>query len=123
MGKALAVLVTSLKLSEMSEMEKRRWERYLLELPVYVAWKDPSGGEAEELLGTTKDISSSGICVMCDSPILEGSEVDVKIDLPIVLEGMTGSRMSAHGTVVRNEAMTNPDEGYEHGIVFNRFYP
>ena len=122
MGKALAVLVTSLKLSEMSEMEKRRWERYLLELPVYVAWKDPSGN-AEEMLGTTKDISSSGMCVTCDSPIEEGAEVDVKIDLPIVLEGMTGSRMSAQGTVVRNEAMTNPDEGYEHGIMFNRFYP
>ena len=60
MGNTLAVLVTSLRLSEMSEMEKRRWERYLLELPVYVAWKDPSG-DAEELLGTTKDISSSGV--------------------------------------------------------------
>jgi len=122
MGKALAVFVTSLGLSEMSEIEKRRWERYCLQLPVYLVWEDTSG-KFEERVGTTKDISSSGVCVRCDELMKEGMEVDLRIDLPIVLEGTRGSRMSAQGTVVRNKAVGDPDEGYEHGIMFNRFYP
>jgi hypothetical protein len=97
MGKALAVLVTSLRLSEVSEIEKRRWERY--------------------------GLSSSGVCLMCESCIEQGAEVELKIELPIVLEGTRGSRMSARGTVVRNESVSDPHEGYELGIMFDRFYP
>jgi hypothetical protein len=55
--------------------------------------------------------------------IQQGSEVNLKIELPIVLEGTAGSRMSARGTVVRNESVSEPHEGYELGIMFNRFYP
>ena len=87
-----------------------------------MTWKDASG-KVEEYAGTTKDISSSGVCVMCSSLMQQGQEVDVRIDLPIVLEGMTGSRMSAQGTVVRNKTIDTPDESYELGIMFNRFYP
>jgi len=122
MGKALAVLVTSLRLSEVSEIEKRRWERYGLELPVHITWKDASGS-VEERVGSTKDISSSGVCLRCESLIEEGLDVNLKIELPIVLEGTTGSHMSARGTVVRNEGVSEPHEGYELGIMFNRFYP
>ena len=106
----------------MSEIEKRRWERYCLQLPVYLIWEDASG-QVEERVGTTKDISSSGVCVRCEKLMKEGLEVDLRIDLPIVLEGTGGSRMSAQGTVVRNKAVSAPEEGYEHGIMFNRFYP
>ena len=122
MGKAIAVLVTSLRLSEVSEIEKRRWERYGLEFHVYITWKDASGS-VEEIVGTTRDISSSGVCLRCESLIQQGSEVNLKIELPIVLEGTTGSHMSARGTVVRNEGVSEPHEGYELGIMFNRFYP
>jgi hypothetical protein len=122
MGKALAVLVTSLRLSEISEIEKRRWDRYCLALPVCVTWKDASGIIGEQV-GTTRDISSSGVCVRCPSPVRDGVEVGVRIDLPVALEGMTGSRMSAQGTVVRSQAATAPDQGFEYGILFNRFYP
>jgi hypothetical protein len=82
MGKALAVLITSLRLSEVSEIEKRRWERYGLQFHVYITWKDASGSVEEK-----------------------------------------GSRMSAMGTVVRNESVSDPHEGYELGIMFNRSYP
>jgi hypothetical protein len=122
MGKALAVLITSLRLSEVSEIEKRRWERYGLELPVHITWKDTSGS-IEERVGTTKDISSSGVRLKCESCIDQGAEVDLKIELPIVLEGTTGSRMSAKGTVVRNKSKDEPDEGYELGILFDCCYP
>jgi hypothetical protein len=122
MGKALAILVTSLRLSEVSEIEKRRWERYGLGFHVYITWMDVSGS-VEEIAGTTRDISSSGVCLRCKGLIQQGSEVDVKIELPIVLEGTTGSHMSARGTVVRNESRSEPHEGYELGIMFNRFYP
>jgi len=106
----------------MSEIEQRRWERYCLALPVCVTWKDASG-IVEEQVGTTRDISSSGVCVRCPSLVRDGVEVDVRIDLPVVLEGMTGSRMSAQGTVVRSKAATEPDQGFEYGILFNHFYP
>jgi hypothetical protein len=76
-----------------------------------------------EIAGTTRDISSSGVCLWCEDLIQQGSEVNLKIELPIVLEGTTGSHMSARGTVVRNESMSEPHEGYELGIMFNRFYP
>jgi hypothetical protein len=106
----------------MSETEKRRWERYVLDFPVSVSWKGASG-TVEERRGRTKDISSYGVCVKCSDPMEEGLKVDVKIDLPIALEGMMGSRMSAEGTVVRNGNMAEPGEGYEYGIVFDRSYP
>jgi hypothetical protein len=105
-----------------SEIEKRRWERYGLEFLIHITWEDASGS-VEEIAGTTRDISSSGVRLRCESFIQQGSEVDVKIELPIVLEGTTGSRMSARGTVVRNEGVNEPHEGYELGIMFNRFYP
>ena len=122
MGKALAILVTSLRLSEVSEIEKRRWERYGLQLLVFITWVDASGS-VEERVGRTRDISSSGVCLRCESFVQQGSEVDVKIQIPIVLEGTTGSRMSASGTVVRNGSASNPDDGYELGIMFDRTYP
>jgi hypothetical protein len=122
MGKALAILLTSLRLSEVSENEKRRWERYGLELLIYITWEDASGS-VEEIAGTTRDISSSGVRLRCESFIQQGSEVDVKIELPIVLEGTTGSRMSARGMVVRNESISDPYKGYELGIMFDRTYP
>jgi hypothetical protein len=122
MGKALAVLITSLRLSEVSEIEKRRWERYGLQFHVHITWKDASGS-VMEIAGTTRDISSSGVCLWCEDLIQQGSEVNLKIELPIVLEGTTGSRMSAMGTVVRNESVSDPHEGYELGIMFNRSYP
>ena len=122
MGKALAVLVTSLRLSEVSEIEKRRWERYGLELPVNITWKDASGS-VEERAGSTKDVSSSGVCLWCEDVIQQGAEVNLKIELPIVLEGTEGSRVAAKGTVVRNESVSDPNEGYELGIMFNRTYP
>ena len=122
MGKALAILVTSLRLSEVSKIEKRRWERYGLQLLVYITWEDASGS-VEERVGTTRDISSCGVCLRCESFIQQGSEVDVKIQLPIVLEGTTGSRMSASGTVVRNGSASDRDQGYELGIMFDHTYP
>jgi hypothetical protein len=122
MGKALAVLITSLRLSEVSEIEKRRWERYGLQFHVHITWKDASDS-VMEIAGTTRDISSSGVCLWCEDLLQQGSEVNLKIELPIVLEGTTGSRMSAMGTVVRNESVSDPHEGYELGIMFNRFHP
>ncbi len=122
MGKALSILITSLRLSEVSEIEKRRRERYGLELLIYITWEDASGS-VEEIAGTTRDISSSGVCLRCKSLIQQGSEVDVKIELPIVLEGTTGSHMSARGTVVRNESISDPHKGYELGIMFDHTYP
>lgn len=122
MGKALAILVTSLRLSEVSEIEKRRWERYGLRFHVYVKWTDLSGN-VMEIAGTTRDISASVICMWCEGLVQQGAEVNLEIELPIVLEGTEDSRIAARGTVVRNESIRDPYKGYELGIMFDCTYP
>ena len=47
---------------DMSEREKRGNERYGLELPITVHWRDVSGTE-KEATGTTKNISKSRVYV------------------------------------------------------------
>lgn len=102
----------------MSGDEKRDHERYGLELPVKINWNDTSGTE-REATGTTKNISSSGALIVCNSPIEEGCNIDVRIDFPISLAGVRKSRVKARGTVVRDAHVSNPFQVYGRGIRFD----
>jgi len=104
----------------MSDQEKRDNERYDLELPVMVRWKDRSG-HTREAPGTAKDISPLGAFLVCDSPIGEGRAVDLHFDDPIDLGGCIPSRISARGTVVRDVVGVEHTARYGHGIVFDHF--
>lgn len=104
----------------MSDREKRDNERYDLELPVTVRWKDTSG-QTREALGTAKNISPLGAFLVCNSPIGEGCAIDLHFDDPVDLGGSIPSRISATGKVVRDVSGAGHAAVYGHGIVFDRF--
>jgi hypothetical protein len=105
---------------EMSNSEKRKHERYGLELPIIITWKDGSG-HSRRATGTTSNISSSGAFIICDSPIGKGCAIDLQIDLPIAFQGFITSRISASARVVRGMMKHQPNGGYGHGIMFDHY--
>jgi hypothetical protein len=104
----------------MTASEKRRYERYGLELPVAVKWKDALGNAKEET-GTTIDMSRSGMFMICTSPIDEGSEIDVEIDLTTSAGSGIKSCVSVGGKIVRNIPLKNLHGGYGHAIMFDAY--
>lgn len=104
----------------MSDREKRDNERYDMELPIAVRWKDWSG-RTREAIGMTRNMSPSGAFIVCNSPIGAGCAVDLDIDFPIVLGGCIPCRISASATIVRDITGAKHSAGYGHGITFDRF--
>lgn len=101
--------------------EKRTQVRYDLELLVRIKWTDSSGDEMEDT-ATTKNISSSGAFMICDSRIRSGSTVDLEIELPVPLDGrLTKSRVAAKGRVVRNVPLTGSFHRYGHAVAFDGY--
>lgn len=103
----------------MTKIERRDCERYVFDLPIHAAWKD-AAGETKKETGSTRDISSSGVFIICKNLIDRGCEIDLQIDLPALAENAK-SRVSVRGRVVRNVSLTDPDTGYGHGIMFNNY--
>jgi len=103
----------------MTKSERRDCERYVFDLTINAAWKD-AAGETKKETGITRDISSSGVFMICKNLIDKGREIDLQVDLPALAENAK-SRVSVRGRVVRNVSLTNPDTGYGHGIMFNNY--
>ncbi|MDL2123302.1 MAG: PilZ domain-containing protein [Deltaproteobacteria bacterium] len=103
----------------MTKTERRDCERYVFELPVHARWKN-AAGEVKEETGITRDISSSGVFMICKNLIDRECEINFQIELPSLAEN-ANSRVSARGRVVRNLNLTKPDTGYGHGIMFNNY--
>ena len=103
----------------MTKIERRDCERYVFDLPFHAMWKD-TAGEIKEESGITRDISSSGLFMLCKNLIDKGCEIDLQVDLPALAENAK-SRVSVRGKVVRNVRLPNPDTGYGHGIIFNNY--
>jgi hypothetical protein len=101
----------------MTKTEKRNCERYVFDLPIQAAWKD-AAGEVKKETGITRDISSSGVFMICKNPIDRDCEINFQIDLPSLADN-ANSRVSARGKVVRNISMTHSDKCYGYGIMFN----
>jgi hypothetical protein len=104
----------------MPDQDKRYRERYALEIPVSIMWKDRSG-HTRGATGTTKNMSPLGAFLVCDSPIEEGCAIDLHFDDPIALAGCIPSRISASGTVVRDVARDEDAVSYGHGVIFDYF--
>ena len=105
----------------MTKVEKRDCERYVFELPVQASWKN-AAGEVKKETGITKDVSSSGVFMVCKNLIDKDCEIDFQIDLPALTEDAASSRVSARGKVVRNVSVTNPGTGYNgYGIMFENY--
>jgi hypothetical protein len=98
--------------------EKRYAERYGLELPVHVRWKD-AFGQLKQEVGTTRDMSRSGVYMTCRGPIDEGCKIDLDIDLTICAGAGTKGSVSVGGRVVRSIPPTKPDRGYGHAVAFD----
>ncbi len=96
-------------------LERRSCERYDLELPVNIKWKDISGEIVEES-NICKDISSSGMYMLLNNLIEKGSKVELLIDLPIAVEEVKSSRVFARGEVIRN--VEEREQVFGHGIKF-----
>lgn len=105
----------------MSDLYKRKNQRYGLELSIAVTWKDKSG-YTRETRGMTKNISPAGAFIVCESPIEKGCAIDLRFDLPIALGGSPKSRISAKGTVVRNVTEAKPGTGHAYGVMFAHFH-
>jgi hypothetical protein len=104
----------------MTKIERRDCERYVFDLPIQAMWKD-AAGEVKKETGITRDISSSGVFMICKNLIDRECEIDFRIDLPSLAED-ANSRVSARGKVVRNVSVTNPDTGYNgYGIMFDNY--
>ena len=101
-----------------SQQEKRSDERYDLELPVTIRWKD-SSGRTIETTGKSKNMSPSGTFIVCGRPITEGLVIDLHIDIPVALGGSILSRISANGTIVRSGKELGSAAGYGHGVMFD----
>ena len=98
--------------------ERRTCERYDLELPVNIKWKD-SFGRIKEESSACKNISSSGVYLGLSNLIKEGGEVDLWIDLSIAGENVKGSLVFALGKVVRN--VKEKKTFFGHGIKFTNY--
>jgi hypothetical protein len=104
----------------MPDREKRYQERYDLELPVMVTWKD-AWGRTREAPATARNISPSGAFLVCENPITKGRAVDLRFGDPLDIGGHIPSRISARATVIRDSVGAEQAGGYGHGIKFNHF--
>ena len=102
----------------MTGTERRAYERYGLQLAVKVRWTD-SSGETQEETGTTKNISTSGIYMICDSCLDEGCEIEIEMDIPISMTGGSMHCVCARGKVLRNAPLADPEKGFGHAIVLH----
>ena len=85
-----------------------------------VKWQDAFGNLKQES-GTTKDMSRSGMYMTCNSPIDEGSRIDLEIDLAVCAGVGTKSSVSVGGKVVRNIPPAGPDTGYGYAVMFDEY--
>lgn len=83
-------------------------------------WKDALGSVKEEK-ATANDMSRSGMCMICKSPIPEGCEINLEIDLTICAGAGIKSCVSVKGRVVRSTRLTGPGSGYGHAIIFDQY--
>lgn len=79
-------------------IERRRYHRYLLSLPVRVRSKAKAG----ELVETsTKDISAHGIYIFLPEELELGSELELDIKLPVEISGMKDVRVHCRSKIAR----------------------
>jgi len=92
----------------MTELERRKFERFDLELPAGIELATSDQENEEKILNLmTKDICSGGAFFYTTHPLPEGTEVKIELVLDLdKLKKLTGERafISAKGTVLRAEA-------------------
>lgn len=83
------------------EVERRKASRYGLRLPVLFSWENAQSKRAG---GLTRDISTSGVYVLCEKNYCpaQGDTVTVKLILPSIADvEAQGMKLKSKGQVVR----------------------
>jgi hypothetical protein len=84
--------------------EHRQYPRYPIELAAEFTL--PTRGEtARRGVGTTLDISSGGLLLACNNNSLPGSEIEVSIQWPFLLDGVRPLKLRITGYIVRSNPM------------------
>jgi hypothetical protein len=82
-------------------VEQRRAVRFGVQVQVIYSWTDPSGRN-QRGVGRTRNISISGVFVVCSSPPKEGTQVDLEINLPPLAAGAQQNlKLETKGKVTR----------------------
>ncbi len=81
-------------------MERRRYRRLSLHVPVEFEWHDAAGIQ-QRGQGFSKDMSASGMLLLCPSGPPPGTELRVEVELPSPDGDKAGWRITAAGSVVR----------------------
>jgi hypothetical protein len=81
-------------------LERRRYRRLPLHVPVEFEWRDAAGVQ-QRGQGFSKDLSASGILVLCPSGPPPGAELVIEVELPSPDGDQAGWRITAPGSVIR----------------------
>ena len=81
--------------------DRRKRRRFPVQKPAVIIVKGP---RSHEIRGTTENVSELGALVLTDSPLPEGTAV--QLILTLEEKGFTGLRLSCSGQVVRTEPPT-----------------
>lgn len=86
-------------------VEQRRAVRFGVQAQVIYSWTDPSGRN-QLGVGRTRNISISGVFVICSAPPEEGTQVDLEINLPPLAPGaLQNLKLETKGKVARVTGM------------------
>jgi hypothetical protein len=78
--------------------ERRVTPRVPKREPIHFKWKN---GGVHESSGQTKDISTAGVLLECDTPPKVGSSIEFVVNMPPELGNGQSVRLLCKGTVVR----------------------
>jgi hypothetical protein len=92
-----------------SNQEKRAIQRFPLQLPVTVT---AQSGQAAGAMAESRDVSSHGICFLCNEPIEPGSSIEFTVVLPPEVTMSVPLRVRCSGTVVRKENRSHGDQRF-----------
>ena len=82
-------------------VEQRRAVRFGVQAQVTYSWTDPSGRD-QLGVGRTRNISISGVFVVCSSPPAEGTQINLEISLPPLARGTQQNlKLETRGQVTR----------------------
>lgn len=102
----------------MGNTERRGSRRYGLEMPARLSFKDNSQDAEVSLSLKTGDVSSSGACLKGSVPVEVGTEMEIRLEIPLEkLRNVTSraARVMLTGVVVRvsgeSMALSFKDEG------------
>jgi c-di-GMP-binding flagellar brake protein YcgR len=97
-----SVLNDALAASDTSQPDRRQYPRYpiALELRYKLLNQDPA---QKPRSGRTLSISNGGISFDTKDQLPEGSQIDLAIDWPYLLNGASRLRLVVHGHVVRGD--------------------